>query len=284
MKNAVGILGGVGPLATVYFMDMLVKLTDAKTDQEHINMLVSNHSTIPDRTAYITGESDVSPEADMVADAVMLEEAGCTFIVIPCNTAHYFFESIEEAVEIPVLNIIKETIRYAVEKSTQTDPGAFAKGGISADAEDFAKGGMSAATGKAAGSRTDAKGRTTDCLRREPRLGILATEGTISSGTYSWYGAVMGVECVAPDRAYQDQVNHIIYDRVKAGREVTLDEMMELIDHMRGKGCDAVIMGCTELSVAYKDLNLEQICPDVVDSLTVLARKTIVACGKKLRQ
>lgn len=116
MKNSVGVLGGIGPLATVYFMDLIIRMTEAETDQEHINMLVSNHATIPDRTDYILGKSEDSPLKDMTDDAKMLEEAGCLFIVIPCNTAHYFFEDIERSVKIPVINIIKETIRYAADK------------------------------------------------------------------------------------------------------------------------------------------------------------------------
>ena len=95
MKNAVGVLGGVGPLATVYFMEMIIEMTDASKDQEHIDMLVSNHATIPDRTGFILGESSESPMDAMVEDAQMLETAGCSFVVIPCNTAHYFFEDIK---------------------------------------------------------------------------------------------------------------------------------------------------------------------------------------------
>lgn len=242
MRNAVGVLGGVGPLATVYFMDMVINMTDAERDQEHINMLVSNHSTIPDRTEFITGVSSVSPLEDMVEDAKMLEEAGCGFIVIPCNTAHYFFEDIEKSVNIPVLNIIKETIAYAVER-----------------------------------------GDSDDLPRKVKKLGILATEGTVSSGTYSFYGNPMGVECEVPDREYQKKVNHIIYDRVKAGLPVGIQDMAEVVEHMREKGCDAVIMGCTELSVIYKDLDMEKTYPDVVDSLSVLARQTVVKSGKKIR-
>jgi aspartate racemase len=241
MDNAVGVLGGVGPLATVYFMDMIIEMTDASTDQEHINMLVSNHATIPDRTAYIMGESIDSPVKDMTDDAIILEKAGCDFIVIPCNTAHYFFEDVKGSVDIPVLNIIVETVRLAI-------------GGDSSEGT------------------------------KVKRLGIMATEGTVSSGTYSFYGKPLGVECVAPDKEYQEKVNSIIYDKVKAGNPVSYEEMMEVIDHLTDKGCDKVIMGCTELSVVYKDLNLSKRCPVVVDSLEALARTTILKCGKKIRE
>lgn len=84
-----GFLGGVGPMATVYFEQMVLELTDAACDQDHLNMLVYNHASIPDRTAFILGESTCSPLPDMAQDAQMLERAGCDFLVLPCNTAHF---------------------------------------------------------------------------------------------------------------------------------------------------------------------------------------------------
>lgn len=59
----------------------------------------------------------------------------------------------------------------------------------------------------------------------------------------------------------------MIYDQIKAGYPVSREAIMEVIDHMRSKGCDAVIMGCTELSVIYRDLKLRETCEDVIDSL-----------------
>ena len=60
--------------------------------------------------------------------------------------------------------------------------------------------------------------------------------------------------------------------------------MMEVIEHLRGKGADAIVMGCTELSVAYKDMDLGRENEDLVDSLVALAAATIVKCGKTIRQ
>lgn len=241
MKNAVGVIGGVGPMATVYFMDMIIEMTEAERDQDHINMLVSNHATIPDRTEYILGKSDESPLDVMVEDARMLAKSGCEFLIIPCNTAHYFYPEIEVSAGVPVLNIIEETIKLAQEQLAK-------------------------------------------CGKTVKQIGIMGTEGTINSGTYSHYAKDMGVECVAPDPEYQKKVNYIIYDRIKAGLDVTEEEMMEVVNHLRDKGCDAVIMGCTELSIAYKDHNIGKKHKDVIDSLVALARATVLRCGKKLRE
>ncbi|MDO4281715.1 MAG: amino acid racemase, partial [Peptococcaceae bacterium] len=115
MKQAVGVIGGVGPMATVYFMQRVIEMTKADCDQEHINMIVFNDCDIPDRTAFITKRSPDNPVPLMAEDAERLEAAGCEFVVIPCNTAHYFYEELQRAVDIPVVNIVTETIRYAKE-------------------------------------------------------------------------------------------------------------------------------------------------------------------------
>ncbi len=112
MNNPIlGILGGVGPLATAYFMELLIEKTPAQTDQDHMPMIVFNDPQIPDRTAYILDNTKPNPQQEMTKVARMLEKSGAEYIAIPCNTAHYFYEAISEAVRIPVLNIMEETSR-----------------------------------------------------------------------------------------------------------------------------------------------------------------------------
>lgn len=113
LENAVGVIGGVGPMATVCFCELVLSMTYAERDQDHVNMIVLNHAAIPDRTAFICGASDDSPLPYMIADAKSLEKAGARFIVIPCNTAHYFFDEIAASVSVPVLNIVRETVLEA---------------------------------------------------------------------------------------------------------------------------------------------------------------------------
>lgn len=109
--KTVGVLGGMGPKATVDFCDLVIENTNALKDQDHINMLVSIHSTIPDRTAYILGESNVSPLPDLINDAKKLEEAGCDFLVLTCNTSHYFYDDIDKEINIPLINMPEETAK-----------------------------------------------------------------------------------------------------------------------------------------------------------------------------
>lgn len=110
--HLVGILGGVGPAATVYFEQRLVERTDADRDQDHVRTLVFNDASIPDRTAFILGESDVSPVGPLRACAQTLERCGCDVLALPCNTAHYFFDDIQAAVNVPIVNMVRATMEH----------------------------------------------------------------------------------------------------------------------------------------------------------------------------
>ena len=114
MKNiTVGVLGGLGPMASVYFYEMVVNMTDAKSDQEHVDMIITNRATTPDRTAFIVGKSNDNPSTALIDDAQKLEKYGVDFIVMTCNTAHYFYNKIAESINIPMINIVEETIKHA---------------------------------------------------------------------------------------------------------------------------------------------------------------------------
>ena len=110
-QKIIGILGGLGPEATVDLFYKIVKLTPAEKDQDHFRIIIDNNPKIPDRTdAIINNGKD--PLSELVATAQNLEKAGADFIIIPCNTAHYFISKIKENVSIPILNMIEETAIY----------------------------------------------------------------------------------------------------------------------------------------------------------------------------
>lgn len=120
MNAEVGVIGGVGPMATAYFLERVIDMTEAEKDQDHISMIIYNHTAIPDRTSYILGHSKEDPLAFLIEDAKSLEAAGCEFLVIPCNTAFYFYEALEEAVGIPLVNIVAETVAFAKNAGART--------------------------------------------------------------------------------------------------------------------------------------------------------------------
>jgi aspartate racemase len=110
-RKTIGILGGMGPEATGKLFQEIVSATPASKDQEHIPIVVYNNPGIPDRTnAILYGGENPVPE--IVKAGKRLEFSGADFIVIPCNTSHYFFNEIQEHLDIPVLNMIEETASF----------------------------------------------------------------------------------------------------------------------------------------------------------------------------
>ena len=106
-----GVIGGLGPLATVYFMQLVVEMTDASKDQEHIEMIVHSRPSIPDRTNYILKRSEDNPLPHMLDIEKKLVSQGAQVIAIPCITAHYFQPELDRH-GIKVINAIKETAVY----------------------------------------------------------------------------------------------------------------------------------------------------------------------------
>lgn len=127
MEYRLGVLGGMGPQATNTFYQFIIDRTDALTDQDHVNALILSDSGIPDRTAAILG-SEQQREAvcqRLLAGARLLEGAGCTCIAVPCNTAHYFLDQVQEQIRIPILHMIRETAKTLAAQG-KTRPGIVA--------------------------------------------------------------------------------------------------------------------------------------------------------------
>ena len=112
-KEVLGILGGLGPAASCYLYQMLIDHTPASCDQDHIDIVISSRASTPDRTAFIMGESKEDPFAVMEQDGFSLVHYGATVIAIPCNTAHYFYDRLAEALPVPVLNMPRLTVADA---------------------------------------------------------------------------------------------------------------------------------------------------------------------------
>ncbi|MBC8944193.1 aspartate/glutamate racemase family protein [Xenorhabdus indica] len=113
MKKIIGILGGMGPAATVDAMAKIIKNTSANCDQEHIPVIAISFPDIPDRTKNIlSGEK--SPLKQMIATLRILEDAGAQCIIMPCNTAHYWYEELKVETNVPFLNMIDITCNKVV--------------------------------------------------------------------------------------------------------------------------------------------------------------------------
>lgn len=231
-QKVLGVVGGLGPIATAHFMELVVTMTDAPSDQENLEMIIYNFPSIPDRTGYILGSNLKSPLPGLlnVSHALSRQEVAC--IAIPCVTAHYFYRELSAAVPTPILNAVEETAQLL----------------------------------KDSGIR---------------RAGIMGTDGTVLSGLYSDALERRGIRPVVPSRPRQQDVMHLIYRNVKAGLEPEMDRFDAVHRELEEKGAEAVILGCTELSMIKRDYCLGA---GFLDTMEVLAKRAILGCGKQVRK
>ncbi len=228
-----GILGGLGPMASAYFYELLISHTDASCDQEHIDIILNSHATTPDRTAYIMGQQEDNPLSVMVEDIRRMKTYGADLVAIPCNTAHYFYDKLIASTDLPILNIMEETAACLTHLGVR-------------------------------------------------KAGILATDGTVMTGTYDRYLNAHGIDCIRPTKEDQKTVMHIIYEEIKNGKAPDLDAFLSVSAHLCDMGAEVLILGCTELSLIKKQYGAA--LPHLfIDSLDVLAYATILACGKKAK-
>lgn len=105
----IGILGGMGPEATADLFLKIIRVTPATKDQDHIRVIIDSNPKIPDRTAYILGKGE-DPFPLLLETALNLKRAGADFIIMPCNTAHYFLERLEKCSGVPFISIVDSAI------------------------------------------------------------------------------------------------------------------------------------------------------------------------------
>ncbi len=120
-EKIVGIIGGMGPEATVDLMQRIIRLTPATDDKDHIRCIVDNNPKVPSRIKAIIEGDGEDPGPVMADMGRRLEAWGADFLVIPCNTAHYYYDAVQQAVNIPVVNMVDRVVeqvktRYSKEK------------------------------------------------------------------------------------------------------------------------------------------------------------------------
>lgn len=231
MTGSIGILGGMGPMATCDLMGKIIRSTDAKNDQEHIHIYVDCNTNIPDRTAAILHQGE-DPLPEMIKSATRLQAMGADVLIMPCNTAHYFIDRIQQSVDIPILNMLKETAAYLQAQ------------GIS-------------------------------------KAAVLATDGTVQCGLYDSALKDAGIEPLYPTTEDQALIMHLIYDCVKAGKPCDQPEkIVALSKRLISQGAQTLILGCTELPIAFAQLGADL---PTVDPTEVLARAAIRYVGGKVK-
>ena len=230
--RTLGVIGGLGPIATAHFMELIIRMTEAQTDQEHLDMIIYNRPSIPDRTSYILDKSKPNPLPEMVRVGNTLARQGAKLIAIPCMTAHYFHRELTRYIEAPIVHAIHETAVH------------LKKHGIT-------------------------------------RAGIMATDGTIRSKLFQQELEKHGITPVIPGEEGQKCVMSVIYDDIKANRPAGMDKFDLAARDLRAQGAQAIILGCTELSLVKRDY---PIGAGYLDAMEVLARRCVLECGGRLKE
>ena len=207
-KKVIGILGGMGPLATADLFKKIVLHTAARCDQDHPRVCIDSNTAIADRTAALLhGGKDPRPE--MIKSARRLESIGADVLIMPCNTAHNFYDAVADSVKIPVLHMIA---------------------------------------------------LTRDALRARgvKRAALLATDGTVQTGIYQRTFEGSGINLLLPEETDQAAVMDIIYNGIKAGdMNHDVSAFRGTIEHLLSRGAETMILGCTELPLAFEIYGLD---------------------------
>ncbi len=230
-KKVLGVIGGLGPIATAHFMELAINMCDARCDQENLDMIIYNIPSIPDRTAYILDNSKESPLPKMIELGNILANQGAAQIAIPCVTAHYFCDELSDSIPVPIINGVRETVSYLKEKGID-------------------------------------------------KVGIMATDGTISSGLFARELETAGIAPVVPSKEGQEAVMHLIYNNIKAGKAPDMERFAFVKEELFKSGAKAIILGCTELSLIKRDY---PIGAGFIDVMEVLARQSLIKCDKAVK-
>ena len=226
MEIKIGIIGGMGPMATVEFLKTLTDATDANTDQEHVNYILYNIPEIPSRMDAFF-HNGKTPVEDINRGIEFLSENGIQKIAMPCNTAHIWFREFEG--QDKLFNMINLTVENIVRSGFQ-------------------------------------------------RVGILATTATLKSGLYVNDLKNQNLEVIIPD--HEDMVMKAV-ELVKNGKiEDARRTILPVINEFKLKGCDSILMACTEMPVI---LNGKDTPLPLINSDRILAEAVIRAAGKKVR-
>jgi len=125
-EKIIGIIGGMGPMATADLFKKIILNTDANSDQEHAHVIIDSNVMIPDRTDAILNNGE-NPVPELTKTAINLINAGANILIMPCNTAHYFFKEIIEKINEKInkenyvfLNMIEETAKYLKKQNVES--------------------------------------------------------------------------------------------------------------------------------------------------------------------
>ncbi len=240
-EKIIGIVGGVGPYAGIDLAKKIFDQTQAIVDQDHLPVIIfSFPSGVGDRTAFLSGQTNINPAYGIVKIIKQLHQCGADVIGIACNTAHvppifnFIIDEIKQAnLNILLIHIIDEVAKFIKENFTHIN-----------------------------------------------KIGILGTMGTYKNDIYQTVLKREQIRAILPNEIYQTIVHNAIYNPsfgIKAQSnpvsEAAKSRLIETIDHLKKKGAEAVVLGCTELPLAISEKTINGTI--IIDPTVILARALI---------
>lgn len=234
MQRFFTVIGGMGTPATESYVRLLNARSNAQRDQDYMDYILVNHASVPDRTSYILDHSKPSFYPDLLEDIQQQSLLHPEFMVMVCNTAHYFYDDLQQATDVPLLHMP----HVAIAEMTKRFP-------------------------------------------QEKKIGLIATQGTLADGIYAREIENHGYQVELGDKQIQDMVMTLIYDHIKAHNHVDKALYHDILRQMHERfGVNAIVLGCTELSLA------QELAPDhpyqVIDAQSIIVDKTL-ALGRAFR-
>lgn len=245
MKHFFSIIGGMGTIATESYVRLINHRVKIARDQDYLNYILVNDAQIPDRTAYIKDHSKTNFFPDLKDDVLGQAKLNPDFFVMPCNTAHYFYNDLAALTDIPFLHMM----RIAVHKFIEEYP-------------------------------------------KESKIGLIATEGSIYDHLYEDEIQRVHREVEFGGPEIQPMVTKLIYRDIKEKGIVDGKLYHQILQKMHDDyGCNVILLGCTELSLAqekapdhpYNVIDPQSIIADVSIELALKIRNGMdpkEACAK----
>ncbi|WP_042859364.1 aspartate/glutamate racemase family protein [Dickeya sp. NCPPB 3274] len=225
----IGVLGGMGPLATVDLLQKIIAATPAERDQQHVPMAVWNVPQIPDRQRALAG-TGASPLPALLDGIEHLNRLDVSHLVIPCNTAHHWFDELRSASRAPVLHIADATLAQTQLALAGTP---------------------------------------------SPRVGVIATHGTLAAGWYQQRLAALDIETVLPDEQEMDNLFVPGCYAVKRGEVAAGGALFgQLADRLAARGANQLILACTEVAPGLAAAQSRWLARSI-DSTEALARRCV---------
>ena len=225
----IGILGGMGTQAGLDFCNKLAMLNRGKIDQKYPLFILYNKSNIPGRPENLHKYNKVLKS--LIKGCLLLQKSKCKFIVIPCNTAHYWYDDLQKKIKIPIISMPKEVYLHAKDK-----------------------------------------------CKKNSKIGILATEGTLKTNVYNKFFDKR-FKLIVPKKSLQiNSVNKAI-KYVKMGKIKNAEKAINpAINYLIKMKCNKIILGCTELPIAifaFKSFRKIKLSKVFLDPNLILANSSM---------